>query len=72
MYIIIIIKHEMNEHTGKLKVDTYPNTAQAKTFFVVENINLQKEVCKAPTWKRKLNISSSSCIYIDTALPVVE
>ena len=39
-------KHGMNEHTGKRKVD--------------ESISLQKKVCKAPTWKRNLNMSSSS------------
>ena len=39
-------KHGMNEHTGKTDVD--------------ESISLQKKVCKAPTWKRNLNMSSSS------------
>ena len=39
-------KHGMNEQTGKIEVD--------------ESINLQKNVCKAPTWKRSLNMSSSS------------
>ena len=46
----------MNEHTGKIQVD--------------ESISLQKKKekkgCKAPTWKRNLNMSSSNqhCIPI--------
>ena len=38
-------KHGVNEHTGKREVD--------------ESISLQKKVCKVPTWKRNLNMSSS-------------
>ena len=46
-------KHEMNEHTGKRKVDKYPKTIIYRLeiiymygfedIFVVENISLQKE-----------------------------
>ena len=39
----------MNEHRGKREVD--------------ESISLQKKVCKAPTWKRNLNMSSSSTLF---------
>ena len=40
-------KHEMNEDTEKREVDE-------------SIISLQKKVCKVPTWKRNLNMSSSS------------
>ena len=40
-------KQEMNEDTEKREVDK-------------SIISLQKKVCKVPTWKRNLNMSSSS------------
>ena len=47
-------KHEMNEDTEKREVDESIISLQKK------KKKKKKKVCKVPTWKRNLNMSSSS------------